>query len=129
MLPVIRLTRHEVYISCRSPRYHADCISNYSDAVLSGEIIAGRYVPLAVERHLDDLEHAHQRGLHFDAEIHGKSLRFVEAVCTHQKAEWAGKPFLMSPNQQFILWTLDCSRTCVVLTCFTEFPAIAPPNL
>ena len=97
----------EVYITCMSPRNHADCVGNYYDAVLTGEIIiAGRYVQLAVERHLDDLEHAHQRGLHFDAEIAGKSLRFVEAVCTHQKAEWAGQPFLLSPNQQFILWNL-----------------------
>jgi phage terminase large subunit-like protein len=89
-----------------SPRNHADCVGNYCDAVLTGEIIAGRYVQLAVERHLDDLEHAHQRGLHFDADIAGKSLRFVEAVCTHQKAEWAGQAFLLSPNQQFILWNL-----------------------
>ncbi|MBT5475361.1 MAG: hypothetical protein HOK43_00675 [Chloroflexi bacterium] len=41
--------------------------------------------------------------LQFDA---GKSLRFVEAVCTHQKAEWANQPFLLSPNQQFIPWNL-----------------------
>ena len=29
----------------------------------SGEIIAGRYVELAVRRYLDDIEHAHERGL------------------------------------------------------------------
>jgi phage terminase large subunit-like protein len=86
-----------------SPRNHADCTDSFCDAVLSGEIIAGRYVQLSIERHLDDLEHAHQRGLHFEA---GKSLRFVEAVCTHQKAEWVGQAFLLSPNQQFILWNL-----------------------
>ena len=61
---------------------------------------------LAVRRYLDDIEHAHERGLHFDAEIAEKSLQFVETVCTHQKAEWAGQPFLLSPNQQFILWNL-----------------------
>jgi len=72
---------------------------SYHDAVLTDNIIAGRYVQFAVERHLDDLEHAQERGLQFDA---GKSLRFVEAVCTHQKAEWANQPFLLSPNQQFI---------------------------
>jgi len=87
-------------------RDHAACVANYCDAVMSGDIITGRYVQLAVERHLDDLDHAHQRGLHFDADIAEKSLRFVEAVCTHQKAEWAGNPFLLSPNQQFILWNL-----------------------
>ena len=72
-------------------RNHADCVGNYCDAVLSGEIIAGRYVQLAVERHLDDLEHAHQRGLHFNTDIAEKSLRFVETACTHQKAGWAGQ--------------------------------------
>jgi len=35
----------------------------YRDAILSGEIIAGRYVELAVRLHLDDIEHAHERGL------------------------------------------------------------------
>ena len=86
-----------------APRNHAACVASYCDAILSGEIIAGHYVELAVRRYLDDLEHAHERGLHFDAE---KSLQFVETVCTHQKAEWAGQPFLLSPNQQFILWNV-----------------------
>ena len=71
----------EVYITCMSPRNHADCVGNYCDAILSGEIITGRYVQLAVERHLDDLEHAHHRGLHFDADIAEKALCFVETVC------------------------------------------------
>jgi hypothetical protein len=57
-------------------------------------------------RYLGDLKHAHERGLHFDADIAEKSLRFVETVCTHQKAECAGKPFKLSPNQQFILWNI-----------------------
>jgi len=33
-----------------APRNHADCVGSYCDAVLSGEIIAGRYVELAVRR-------------------------------------------------------------------------------
>jgi hypothetical protein len=28
--------RPEVYITCMSPRNHADCVGNYCDAVLSG---------------------------------------------------------------------------------------------
>ena len=47
-----RLTQGEVYITCMAPRNHADCVSHYCDAVLGGEIIAGRYVQLAVERHI-----------------------------------------------------------------------------
>jgi len=89
-----------------APRNHAACVGSYCDATLSGEIIAGRYVELAVRRYLVDLEHAHERGLYFDADIAEKSLQFVETVCTHQKAEWAGQPFKLSPNQQFILWNL-----------------------
>ena len=46
-----------------APRNHAACVGIYCDAILNGEIIAGRYVELAVRRHLDDLEHAHERGL------------------------------------------------------------------
>ncbi len=34
------------------------------DAILSGDIIVGRYVELAVRSHLDVLEHAHERGLY-----------------------------------------------------------------
>ena len=64
-----------------SPRNHADCVGNYCEAILSGEIIAGRYVELAVRRYLDDIEHAHERGLYFDDE---KSLQFVETVCTQR---------------------------------------------
>jgi len=87
-------------------RDHAECVAAYCDGVLSGEIIAGRYVRLAVQRHLSDLEHASDRGLHFDAAIAQRSCQIIEAICTHTKAEWAGKPFLLSPNQQFIAWSL-----------------------
>jgi phage terminase large subunit-like protein len=87
-------------------RDHAQCVENYCDGVLSGEIISGRYVTLAVQRHRDDLQNAVNRGLYFDKGIATSSLRFIEALCTHVKAEWAGTPFLLSPNQQFILWSL-----------------------
>jgi len=40
-----------------APRNHAACVGSYCEAILSGEIIAGRYVELAVRRYLDDLEH------------------------------------------------------------------------
>ena len=59
-----------------APRNHAACVGSYCDAILSGEIIAGRYVELAVRRYLDDLDHAHERGLYFDEVTPGlKELR------------------------------------------------------
>ena len=38
-----------------APRNHAACVDGYCDAILSGEIIAGCYVELAVRRYLDDI--------------------------------------------------------------------------
>ena len=38
-----------------APRNHAACVGSYCEAILSGEIIAWRYVELAVRRYLDDL--------------------------------------------------------------------------
>ena len=87
-------------------RDHKECVHAYCEGVLAGEIIAGRYVKLAVQRHLDDLQHGHGRGLHFDETIATKSLQLLESLCTHVKAEWAGQPFQLSPNQQFIAWCL-----------------------
>ena len=66
-----------------APRNHAACVGSYCEAILSGDIIAGRYVQLAVRRYLDDIEHAHERGLYFDAEIAEKSLQFVETRPDH----------------------------------------------
>ena len=43
-----------------APRNHAVCVGSYCEAILSGEIIAGRYVELAVRRYLAV---AHERGL------------------------------------------------------------------
>jgi phage terminase large subunit-like protein len=87
-------------------RDHSECVQAYCDGVMSGEIVAGRYVRLAVQRHLQDLQDAGERGLYFDTDIATRALKRVELLCTHTKAEWAGRPFLLSPNQQFILWSL-----------------------
>ena len=38
-----------------APRNHAACVGSYCEAILSGEIIAGRHVELAVRRYLDDV--------------------------------------------------------------------------
>ena len=39
-----------------APRNHAACVASYCDAILSGEVIAGHYVELAVRRYLYDIE-------------------------------------------------------------------------
>lgn len=37
---------------------HKQLVTDYIDGVMSGEIVTGRLVKLAVRRHRDDLDHA-----------------------------------------------------------------------
>lgn len=74
--------------------------------MLDGSIATGRLQRAAVDRHLHDLAHAQERGYHFDESRAIRALELFEAVCTHTKAEWAGKQFTLSGNQCFIVWCL-----------------------
>lgn len=77
----------------------------YIDGVLSGEIVAGRFVRLAVERHVHDLKTGHERGLHFDRRAAEHAIGYFQFT-RHSKGEWAGKEFVPSPWQQFIHWSV-----------------------
>lgn len=46
-----------------------DPVRHYADEVLSGGIIAGPYVRLACERHLEDLAEGGKRGLRYDVDL------------------------------------------------------------
>lgn len=80
-------------------------VNRYIDDVLSGQIPACEYLKLAVKRHLDDLEHGHERGLHFDPEAAQTVIDFF-ALLKHSKGKWAGQPFVLEPWQQFIVWVI-----------------------
>lgn len=75
----------------------------YADDVVSGRVVACRWVRLAVERHLNDLQTGHERGLYFDEDAAWHIIDFFQ-FCTHLKGEWAGKPIELEPWQQFFLW-------------------------
>lgn len=77
----------------------------YQQGVLDGSIPACEMIRRAVLRHRDDLEHGAERGLHFDRAAAEHVLRFFRFL-THSKGEWAGKPFVLEPWQQFLLWVL-----------------------
>lgn len=78
---------------------------DYIAGVLDGSIVVGRYVRLAVERHVRDLEHGHERGLWFDEKRAERSLRLYQFL-RHSKGKWAGKPLELSGWQAFILWSV-----------------------
>jgi phage terminase large subunit-like protein len=72
----------------------------YGRAVVAGEIPVCKWTRLAVERHYRDLETGHERGLWF-SEAHAQHALESFLFLRHSKGEWAGKPFVPSPWQQF----------------------------
>jgi len=77
----------------------------YALAVVAGEIVAGRFVRLACERHLRDLESGAERGLYFDAGAALRVLKFFTGL-RHSKGKWAGEPVFLELWQCFIVGCL-----------------------
>lgn len=80
-------------------------VHKYIDDVLYGVIPACKYLKLACQRHLDDLEHGHERGLYFDPEAGQHFIDFAHLL-KHSKGEWAGQYIVLEPWQQFKFWVI-----------------------
>jgi phage terminase large subunit-like protein len=85
---------------------HRRQVADYIDGVMAGEIVAGRLVRLAVERHVADLEHAGDRGWFFDEIVAEYAIQFFPSCLVHSIGRWDGEPFDPSPWQKFILWSI-----------------------
>ncbi|MEL6980623.1 MAG: terminase large subunit, partial [Pseudomonadota bacterium] len=88
---------------------HDAAISAYVEGVVAGEITAGRYVRLACERHLRDLERAEAGGPYlWDASEANFLCAWVEAM-PHAKAEWAarGETIRLEPWQAWYIGSLN----------------------
>jgi phage terminase large subunit-like protein len=83
----------------------ARIVENYIDGVLTGRVIAGELVSLAVKRHLVDLQKGHARGLHFDESKAHDAVEFFSYL-KHSKGEWAGQAFVLAPWQAFLIWVV-----------------------
>jgi len=75
----------------------------YIDGVMTGQIVVCNYVRQAVERHLRDIEHGHERGLWFDAQDASFALEFIQLM-SHSKGQWANSLLVLEPWQAFIIW-------------------------
>lgn len=84
----------------------AETVRDYIDGILTGRIVAGRLLRLAVRRHLDDLEHAEERGYYFNEAIATEACEFFPRILRHTIGEWHRKPFHLTPFQTFITWVL-----------------------
>lgn len=82
-----------------------DPATDYARAVVAGDIVAGKLVKLACQRHLDDLETAAERGFHWRPEV-AKQIYDVANILRHWKGRWAGKPIKLEPWEYFFLGSI-----------------------
>lgn len=85
---------------------YAQTAENYAYDVISGQILASKYIQLAAKRHLNDLKRVKNDGFvyTFDAKKAEKACRFIEAQY-HTKGKWAQKKehLLLEPWQIFFV--------------------------
>lgn len=84
----------------RSARTKPHPVTAYARKIASGRKSAGKYAKLACQRHLDDLETGHLRGLYFDPAAADHAIEFYQFL-RHSKGEWAGQPIQLSDWQIF----------------------------
>lgn len=87
----------------RAKKSAADPVLAYADGVLDGDIIAGRWVKLACERHLRDLK---RKDLVWDLGAAVFAIGFFRDVLRLNGGEFEGKPFELEPWKAFILGSL-----------------------
>jgi phage terminase large subunit-like protein len=74
-------------------------VTAYARAVIAGEIVCNKKVISACERHVKDLK---RKDIYFDA-AEAARVFAITPYFKHIKGEWANKPFILEPWQQFIL--------------------------
>ena len=82
-----------------------DHTSDYARRVLDGEIVAGKFVRLACERHFADLASGAERGLYFDVAAADRAIRFFPAMFTIAD-DPDEKPFVLLDWQKFVVGSL-----------------------
>lgn len=77
----------------------------YAEQVMAGEILACKWVRLACQRQLNDLQRTDLRW-HFDENRASHVCRFIELLPHVEGRQWAGKRITLEPWQIFILTTV-----------------------
>jgi phage terminase large subunit-like protein len=83
----------------------------YAAVVKSGEIVVGLRIKQAIDRFYKLIEDADKKGYWLDHKKGFAIIRFFEKMLKHTKGKSAGKPFLLSPYQQFTLYNLFAWQT------------------
>jgi len=75
----------------------------YTEDVLSGKVVTGDLIKLAVKRFINDRDKSWE--FRFDEKKADKAVRFFEQL-NHWKGEWAGTPITLEPHQVFYIGQL-----------------------
>lgn len=85
---------------------YKEIVQKYIDDVLSGGVPACRWVKLACQRHLDDLDYGPARGLEFKEEKAAHAVEWFSFLTLWKGREYKGKKFVLAPHMMFITWVL-----------------------
>lgn len=80
-----------------------DRATSFARQVVDGEIVAGKKLRLACERHLRDLEEGEARGLRWRPDLSEKVLAWFPAFCVHFEGPKAGQALELAPWQWFLI--------------------------
>jgi phage terminase large subunit-like protein len=78
----------------------------YALDVESGNIPACKWIRLACERYFRDMDRLMENSMRFDSRSAQRVINFFERILRHYQGKWAGKPFLLAPWEQFVIWNL-----------------------
>lgn len=76
--------------------------ATYVADVIEGRQVVGHYVRRAVEKFVDELGED-DWDWKFDTTEAERWIEFIGRFCKHTRGEWAGRPFVLSPWQQFFV--------------------------
>lgn len=85
----------------RRRRSQLDPVRYYAESCLDGAIVAGPYVRLACERHLEDLQDGGKRGLRYDRDLAQVAFDFCGMLNLPE-----GDPFTLLDWQKFVVGSL-----------------------
>lgn len=83
-----------------------DPTTQYARDVVEGKIVAGEFVRLAAQRHLDDLRGGHARGLSWDLERANRAIRFFPSCLMITEGEKEGDPFTLLDWHVFVVGSI-----------------------
>lgn len=85
----------------------SEAVHQYARDVVVGKYVVNRYVRLACQRHLDDLEHGAERGLRFNDEEASLTLDFYPRFLRLEAEAPEGIRFDLLPWQAFVVGSLE----------------------